>query len=417
MPKYFYYFKALLIFTISSLSVNSLAENSFPFDYIKDDLQAYSDGKVYRSISILKNILIIKPDNHRARLELASAYYHLSLYDLAIEQLNIVISADNMPKNVAKNTHDFLYKIRKSKDDLIEQNKNILLNLKLFVGFDTNANFGPPDKYLDIGILSEQYVAQQDTLFGAQLELDHQYHFSGSTNIKDYAVYSSWESKFTLYTQQYNDHDTSNFNLIRLNTGPLFKVTPLFAVKFNFKLDHYEFFQKSLATIYTFKPQLKLQLKSNQYLGINLAYSDRQFNAKADNYREGKQLQNDIYFTHKINDTLRYKVGMSFKNRNLGSDYLSFNSIKYQLLIEKEFFSKHLIQFISNYEKYHYGGIEKYYDNKRDDSFIRSRIKYEQKINDKFSYGIQLTHYNRRSNHELHSYIRNIVETYLSFKY
>lgn len=128
-------------------------------------IAAIDSGHVSEGVFALERVLLIGPENHQARLELARGYFLLEEDDRAREEFERVL-AQNPPEGVRENIRPFLAAIR-ARAGRFRTTTSAYVELGL--GYDSNINAGPEDATfttpnLGSGTLSSSSVADADAL-------------------------------------------------------------------------------------------------------------------------------------------------------------------------------------------------------------------------------------------------------------
>ena len=117
------------------------------FDFLYG-LAALESGNVQEAVFALERVLVNIPEDHRARLELARAYFMLGNYERSEALFNIVLAADPPPK-VRENIQQFLY-------ELSQRNKMRDHQLTGFaefaLGYDSNINSATTEDNISLPI-------------------------------------------------------------------------------------------------------------------------------------------------------------------------------------------------------------------------------------------------------------------------
>jgi tetratricopeptide (TPR) repeat protein len=131
-------------------------------------LSVLEKGKLSHAVFAFERVLMVNPENQRARLELARAYYLMGRFELARENFAVVLDSEPPPK-VRENIEVFLEEI---KEALKRTRLNGYINLSLF--HDDNVNYGPLSKNIDtmIGDLAVAPESQPIKAWGVALSLE-----------------------------------------------------------------------------------------------------------------------------------------------------------------------------------------------------------------------------------------------------
>ncbi len=174
------------------------------FDFLFG-LSALESGHPQQAIFALERVIAVVPEDHRARLELARAYFVLGNFEKAESLFNAVLASDPPPK-VKQNVQLFLDEIHglsKKRDHFLSANAELRL------GYDTNVNSATAiyDVFLPIGILlhlSENSRELDDTFaeinasasYVKLLRKDMGYFLSASFSDRHNSTYNLFDTRF-----------------------------------------------------------------------------------------------------------------------------------------------------------------------------------------------------------------------------
>lgn len=128
-------FKAAYSYAIKHLEEN---EGDPEFDYLFG-MAAIDTGEISKGIFSLERVLIVQPENHVARLELARAYFLLG-EDLRARQEFSTILKKNPPPGVRVTINQFLNAIKLRETRYKTSSKGYV---EVNLGYDNNVNGGP----------------------------------------------------------------------------------------------------------------------------------------------------------------------------------------------------------------------------------------------------------------------------------
>jgi tetratricopeptide (TPR) repeat protein len=172
---------------------------------------AMKSGQLRTAVEKFKKMLVIDPQLHRVRLELAAAYFELGRSEEAKRELETVKAA-RPPEEVMKNIDRLLAAIE-------ESTRKIFWNVRFSQGiqWDTNISAGPDKKDLAVSggtlTLDNESKKLSDTAsitnFGANLLYD----------IGDKQGLM-WNTALEFYNSAYFNHGKFNYLMTDINTGP-----------------------------------------------------------------------------------------------------------------------------------------------------------------------------------------------------
>jgi len=130
-------------------------------------MSALEKGKLSHALFAFERVLMLNPENQRARLELARTYYLMGQSELARENFEVVMASDP-PEKVRESIQIFL-------DRIEQQSEKIRYSgyLELSGFYDDNVNYGPASRNIDT-LLGDLRVSDESTpkeAWGAALSL------------------------------------------------------------------------------------------------------------------------------------------------------------------------------------------------------------------------------------------------------
>jgi tetratricopeptide (TPR) repeat protein len=106
-------------------------------------LSSWAMGKLSHASFAFERVLMLNPDNQRARLELARTYYAMRQYELAEDEFRKAYASD-LPETVRENVKRYL-------EQLEQRTRRWRFDAEVGAGaiWDDNVNFGPSDGTVD----------------------------------------------------------------------------------------------------------------------------------------------------------------------------------------------------------------------------------------------------------------------------
>jgi tetratricopeptide (TPR) repeat protein len=170
-------------------------------------VSAMKIGETQLAIEKFKKMLVIDPNLHKARLELAAIYFKTGQYNKAKQELEFIRTASPSPET-QKKIDRMLGVIKKKRE-------NYSWNLQLSQGiiWDKNINSGPEQKDVPLVRLSPLSEKLEDE--------------GTTTNISGNVLYDigerssgMWNTAVYFFNKAYFDYSEFNYMSIDVNTGP-----------------------------------------------------------------------------------------------------------------------------------------------------------------------------------------------------
>ncbi|OOZ41357.1 hypothetical protein BOW53_04375 [Solemya pervernicosa gill symbiont] len=200
-------------------------------------IEERNNGSLENAIELFKSILSEHPSLHRARLELAVAYYQALNFAEGRNQAMTVLNNPNTPANVRPKIRAFL--------DVLQANaQENRWSPFITLGFlyDTNVNAGPDDDTIPTGggsiVLIPSAVARVDYGYNLSTGISHRYLAQSPISIADSEVSLVWYSKANVYRMDYNAENDRDLDLLSFSTGPTLVAARKYRAGINFSADH-----------------------------------------------------------------------------------------------------------------------------------------------------------------------------------
>jgi tetratricopeptide (TPR) repeat protein len=182
-------------------------------------MKARAAGELQESIEAFQSVLGIEPSLHRARLELASAYFQALNYAEARQQAQRVLDDPNTPEVVKVNIRRFLEQIAAS-----DIRHTFTPYVHLGALYNSNVNAGPgSDLFQDI-VLAPGSVKTDDHAVTLYAGLSHRYLAPTGVKVGGKNASFTWNSNASYYRADYAKQDDYDLDVFSLGTGPGFFV-------------------------------------------------------------------------------------------------------------------------------------------------------------------------------------------------
>jgi hypothetical protein len=172
----------LLLPALLSLGVSSAqAQDAVDVDKLfKEGVFQREQGNVFTAIEALETVLSNQPSLHRARLELAVAYFRALNYEQAAQQAQKVLDDPKTPENVRIAVLAFQAQVKRDQAALVAKKHTWEPSVSLGLLYDNNVNAGPDATILPGGFALDPTASpRSDTAAVGEVGITHTYNSPG----------------------------------------------------------------------------------------------------------------------------------------------------------------------------------------------------------------------------------------------
>jgi hypothetical protein len=318
---------SLLVGFLSAVAPALAAEDD-PDIAFKQAMTARETGDILGSIEIFESILSQEPLLHRARLELAVAYYRSIQYEEAEREAQQVLDDPETPEAVRLSIIAFLAQIKADRDRFAQTRHEFRPSISVGYLHDTNVNVGPSSDVVNIGAATLRVapgsVPQSDEALTLTAGFNHTFKAGKLVDIGNKSAAFLWQSQAAIYTRQYEELTDFNLDVISLSTGPAFIVPRYWRGNISFRLDNIELGSDRLALYGSVLPSVTWILNSTTDLTVNAAFADRDFKQTIDEGRDNFFSEVGVSLGKRyMEDKIALQAGLSFFDENAEDDVFS----------------------------------------------------------------------------------------------
>ncbi len=255
----------------------------------QEGMQALDEDRYRRAVEIFNSILSADPQLHRARLELALAYYRSFQYAEAERYAQEVLDDPNTPDNVRVTILAFLAQVRKDAEAAAVPHA-WRPRVSLGYMYDSNVNAGPGSDILEVDgqslLLTPGSTKTGDQAAVLSVGLAHTYKPGTTVNVGDRVASFLWQSEASLYHRDYKDERDFNLTVATLSTGPSLVVPRHWRAGLQLTADHISLGNEALAVFASLRPMVTWQFDRTE-ITWDAIYTRRSYDEAVDAGREG----------------------------------------------------------------------------------------------------------------------------------
>lgn len=379
----------------------SIGMDALEHDRLKTAREAFS--------SILSN----NPELHRARLELARAYYLSMDYENARREAQTVLDDPNTPVFVRTTLLAFLAQIDEDEKRLKDRHHwtpSIYLGLMQ----DSNVNVGPDRDVINVrGVARSINGAEQsDTAFVVNPGLAHSYNPGKTFTLGEHGGYVLWQSQLNGYYRRYFDETDFNLGVLTLRTGPALVVPRHWRAGIGFQADQIWLGDGRLALFGTLNPNITWQFGDNTEVTLDGVLTRRHYNKKRDTDRDGWYRSAELSAAHYFNNgKFGLQGGVGYARFDASGGRFSYRGPNAFAGAIAQPWKDGSVYARADYRKYDYRGEEPVFTKARDDDEARYTVGLQHNIQTgplaKWAVLANWIHTNNKSNVPIFDYDRN----------
>ena len=262
----------------------------------KEGMAALEDERLQTAIEAFQKILALNPRLHRARLELALAYYRSLRYEEAERLAQEVLGSPATPPEVRVTILAFLAQVKRD-SQAYGQKHSFKPFVSAGVMHDTNANVGPADDLVRVGdvdlVLVPGSTERSDNAYVVSAGLDHLYQSGRRVQLGERTGMLVWQSGANVYSRRYNRYSEYDLLIGSINTGPAVLMLRHWRASLQFRSDYLKLGGHALGWFNTLNPSITWQFDNGE-ASWDAEYTRRFYHRDIDEAREGDYLATGV---------------------------------------------------------------------------------------------------------------------------
>lgn len=315
--------RSLLIGLTLAFAMQPLAQAEVRVDpeieaTFQEGLGALQEERLKSAIRAFSKILDINPRLHRAKLELALAYYRSLRYEKAEKLAKEVLDNPATPPEVRVTILAFLAQVKRDSQQY-GQKTTFKPFISAGVMHDSNVNVGPNDSIIRVGdvdlSLTPGSLAKSDNAYVINAGVDHLYQSGKRVELGERTGMLVWQTNATVYSRMYNKFDEFDLAVASLSTGPAVLMLRHWRASLQVRSDYLTLGGHALGWFNSLNPSITWQFENGE-LNWDTIYTRRAYNRNVDDGREGDYIATGL------------NLGQYFNNRQavatLGAKAIKF---------------------------------------------------------------------------------------------
>lgn len=273
-------------------------------------MKALRSDQLFSAIEAFQQILSNAPDLHRARLELAVAYYRALDYDKARKAAEKVLKDPHVPPNVRVSILAFLAQVNEDQKKL-----DVPSRFTPFVSvgtmYDSNVNIGPisdivPYQGQLLTVLPSS-LPKSDTAVVLSAGVVHRYQPGKRFRAGQQVGQFLWQSELDAYQRSYFQQHAFDLSVLSASTGPAWVVLRHWRAALPVQLDYVWLGGHGLALFSSLNPRVTWQLKDAEVsvdgtLSKRSYRDDRPTTQGGNGGRDGLYRRAGVSYAHYFNE-------------------------------------------------------------------------------------------------------------------
>ncbi len=278
-------------------------------------------GNLYAAIEALHGVLAQAPQSHRAKIELAVAYYRALIFEEAERLAREILTVPDTPEAVRRNVQSFLELIDKRRRQAREKKHRFVYEIALGGGDDDNVNQGPGSDIIDGFNQPLNGVSNRADIFATiAARMNHTYTFPGTLQVGDRAGQLLWQSQASVYRKTYKDEKDFNIDVISLSTGPALFLTKSWRAKLNAQVDYIRQSDDPLAVFSSLNPSFTWITGHGEYT-LDGIVQHREYVNSANEGREGMRFGGQLSYARLFYDSaMAFSTGVKYYDQHAESE-------------------------------------------------------------------------------------------------
>ena len=297
----------------------SAQDESDPEKLFKKGMTERATDQLQESIEAFQTILSAEPTLHRARLELATAYFKALNYAAARTEAQRVLDEPSTPAAVKENIRKFLSTI-----DAADTRHTFTPSVEVGMLFDSNVTAGPASSTFGNIILAPGSTKVHDTALTTAASLSHRYLSPNTMKIGGNNASFAWNTNGTYFRSDYASQGQYDLEGVSVGTGPGLIVAGKWRGGMALQYDDINLGADRYATYIGLSPTLtNIYNRGQTEITYDLGVQNRYFHRPTEVGRDSIYAFAGASVGHVIKSTIALQAGLKYFDEHATYDYYS----------------------------------------------------------------------------------------------
>lgn len=388
----------------------------------KQGMEALEDDRLKSAMEAFHSILSNQPALHRARLELAVAYYKAFQYEEAQKLAQTVLDDPHTPPEVRVTVLAFLAQVKKDQEAFTQRHE-FKPSFALGYMYDSNVNVGPSSDIVQIDggtlTLIPGSTERSDDASVMALGFTHRYQPGKTFEFGERTAVFLWQTEAGLYHREYSSEDEFNLSVLSLSTGPAWVVLRHWRANLALRGEYVWLSNSELALLTSINPAVTWQFQDGE-LTLDATVTDRDYEdgrpsiLGGDGGREGTYMAVGPSLGHYFNKRkVAAQIGVRAVDFDAEEDRYSYDGYELYAGVNVKTWEGGSVYGRVSYRDVEYDGVEPFFGIARDEDEQRYALGVRHEFKDgylnKWSLGGSFQYTENDSNLSLYDYDREQV--------
>jgi len=294
----------VLLFAMPSFAVAEVNPDAEVEAQFREGLDALQEERLKSAIQAFSKIIDINPGLHRAKLELALAYYRSLRYEDADKLAKEVLDNPATPPDVRVTILAFLAQVKRDSEEY-GQKHDFTPFISAGIMHDSNVNVGPGDGIFRVGdtalTLAPGSQSQSDNAYVVNVGVDHLFQSGKRVEFGERTGMLVWQSGASVYSRKYNKLGDFDLMVASVNTGPAVLMLRHWRASLQVRADYLTLGGHKLGWFGTLNPSMTWQFDNGE-LNWDANYTRRTYSRSIDEGREGDYIDTGVNYGRYFNN-------------------------------------------------------------------------------------------------------------------
>lgn len=380
----------------------------------------YSDA-----VSLLLPVVEENPLWFQGHLELALNYFKLRQYAAARYHLQIVLTDDSLTlksRDVAGRLLSLIDEAAKV-SVVTQSSKRIqhqwMANASIAGGYDDNANIGPDDAELDIGLrfLIPEAVKTSDSYRVLTAGAGYSYRSAKPLSIFGKGIGFSWHNRLNIYDKEYRDLQRYDLAYAAISSGLQFYQSRAWQLYLPIQYVPISYGGERLVDYVEFNPYYSLFFNAHT-LSLRMGVTDKSYVRRRDTAKNAMRYRLGLEYRYRLNAAAYVKFSVDLTQNDAELKRLSYDAYKLGMSANYDISKTFSVFAGLSQENFTYKAAEyPFYDDARDETLLKANLGVSATLNEHFISQLLWRYDDKAANHSLHVYDRQRIEWNIGLKY